>query len=102
MAAAKEGAATAGRAGESARYRRTASGVSWLSSAAMAVVSDAWDYIIDEAAVAEAAPQLAASKPSIDIMATCHWAGKPAMLTLFDPAATSHSGAAWTQVETAL
>ena len=33
----------------------------------MAAISDAWDYVIDEAAVAEAAPQLAAAKPSIDV-----------------------------------
>ena len=58
-------------------YRRTGSGVSWVSSAAMAAVSDAWEYVIDEAAVAEAAPQLAAVKPRIDVAVNISLAGKP-------------------------
>lgn len=41
----------------------------------MAAVSDAWDYVIDEAAVAEAAPQLAAAKPNIDVAVTSALAG---------------------------
>ena len=43
----------------------------------MAAVSDAWGYVIDEAAVAEAEPQLAAIKPSIDVSVNANLAGGP-------------------------
>ena len=50
-------------------------GMGLLSRAAMAAISDAWDYVVDEAAVAEAAPQLATAKPVIDVAINANLAG---------------------------
>ena len=66
---------TRGRTSQPLATRRPPSTTGWLSAAAMAAVSNAWDYVVDEAAVAEAAPQLAAVKPSIDVVLNVSLAG---------------------------
>ncbi|KAK9810603.1 hypothetical protein WJX73_003685 [Symbiochloris irregularis] len=72
--------ARAAAPGTSARAGRLGSGgMAWVSRAAMAAISDAWDYVIDEAAVAEAAPQLAVARPDIDVAVTAALAGAKIM-----------------------